>query len=59
MRALLKLRKQDDFEAYQFIDNFNKFPQKWIPAYTVDENIKSIIMVHNYMARNKAKYYFM
>ena len=61
MRALLKLRKQDDFEAYQFIDNFNKFPQKWIPAYTVDENIKSIIMVHNYNAakRNKTKYYFM
>jgi len=59
MRALLKLRKQDDFEAYQFIDNFNKFPHRWKSAYTVDENIKSIIVVHNYMARKKAKYYFM
>ena len=58
MRALLKLRKQDDFEAYQFIDNFNKYPQKWIPAYTVSENIKSLIVIHNYNSRNKAKYYF-
>ena len=58
IRALLKLRKQDDFEAYQFIDNFNKYPQKWIPAYTVNENIKSIIVVHNHKARQKAKYYF-
>ena len=58
IRALLKLRKQEDFEAYQFIDNFNKYPQKWIPAYTVNENIKSIITIHNYKARKKAKYYF-
>ncbi len=58
IRALLKLRKQKDFEAYQFIDNFNKYPQKWISAYTVNENIKSIIKVHNYKARSKAKYYF-
>jgi hypothetical protein len=64
IRALLKLRQQEDFEAYQFIDNFNKYPQKWIPAYTVDENIKSIIKIHNYKVgvnsptRIKAKYYF-
>tara|TARA_R110000824_G_scaffold60521_2_gene161698 strand:+ start:283 stop:1029 length:747 start_codon:yes stop_codon:yes gene_type:complete len=58
MRSLLKLRKQEDFKTYQFIDNFNKYPQKWIPAYTVSENIKSIIVMHNYNSRNKAKYYF-
>ena len=65
-----KIKKDDNFieddylerqSSRDFIDNFNKFPQKWIPAYTVDENIKSIIMVHNYNAakRNKTKYYFM
>ena len=58
MRALLKLRQQDDFEAYQFIDKFNKYPHQWRNAYTVDENIKSIIKVHNYKSTNKAKYYF-
>ena len=25
---------------------------------TVSENIKSIIVIHNYNSRNKAKYYF-
>tara|TARA_R100000789_G_C3011865_1_gene151505 strand:- start:136 stop:888 length:753 start_codon:yes stop_codon:yes gene_type:complete len=58
IRALLKLRQQKDFEAYQFIDNFNKYPQKWMPAYTVNENINSIIKMHNHKARSKAKYYF-
>jgi len=57
IRALLKLRKQDDFDVYTFIDNFNKFPHQWKNAYTVEENIKSIIAVHNYKNRNKAKYY--
>lgn len=57
IRALLKLDNQDDFEAYQFIDNFNKFPQKWIPSYTVDEHLKAILTVHNFNSRKKAGYY--
>jgi len=57
IRALLKLRKQKDFNVYKFIENFDKYPHQWKNAYTVDENTKSIIAVHNYKNRNKAKYY--
>ena len=57
IRALLKLRKQKDFNVYKFVENFDKFPHQWKNAYTVEENIKSIISVHNYKSRNKAKYY--
>lgn len=57
IRALLKLRKQDDFNVYTFIENFNKFSRKWDNAYTVDENIKGIINIHNYKNRNKARFY--
>ena len=57
IRALLKLRKQQDFNVYKFVENFDKYPHQWKNAYTVEENIKSIISVHNYKSRNKAKYY--
>lgn len=58
IRALLKLRKQDDFDIYTFLENFTKFPHQWKNAYTVEENLKSILLVHNYKNRQKAKYYF-
>ena len=57
IRALLKLRRQQDFDVYKFVENFDKYPHQWKNAYTVEENIKSIISVHNYQNRNKAKYY--
>ena len=41
-----------------FLDNYKKFPHQWKNAYTVEENIKSIITVHNYRNRKKAKYFF-
>ena len=58
IRALLKLRKQDNFDIYTFLENFTKFPHQWKNAYTVEENLKSILSVHNYKNRQKAKYYF-
>ena len=58
IRALLKLKTVKDFVVYTFIDNFTKFPHQWKNAYTVEENLKSILLVHNYKNRQKAKYYF-
>ena len=44
IRALLKLRKQDNFDIYTFLENFTKFPHQWKNAYTVEENLKSILL---------------
>jgi hypothetical protein len=58
LRALLKLKREKTFDVYSFLDNYKKFPHQWKNAYTVEENIKSIITVHNYRNRKKAKYFF-
>jgi len=58
LRALLKLKREKSFNIYSFMDNYKKFPHQWKNAYTVEENIKSIITVHNYRNRQKAKYFF-
>ena len=58
LRALLKLKREESFDIYSFIGNYKKFPHQWKNAYTIEENIKSIITVHNYRNRKKAKYFF-
>jgi len=57
LRALLKLKRQDSFNIYCFLENFKKFPHQWKNGYTVEECIKSIITVHNYRNRNKTKFF--
>ncbi len=58
LRALLKLQREKSFDVYSFLENYKKFPHQWKNAYTVEENIKSILIVHNYRNRKKAKYFF-
>lgn len=58
IRALMKLRRMENFDVYKFIENFEKFPYEWKNCYQVNDNIKSILHVHNYKNRKKAKYYF-
>ena len=58
IRALMKLRRMENFDVYKFVSNFEKYPYEWKNCYQVDDNIRSILHVHNYKNRKKAKYYF-
>ena len=58
IRALMKLRRMENFDVYKFIENYEKYPYEWKNCYQVHDNIKSILHVHNYKNRKKAKYYF-
>jgi|TARA_B100000900_G_C20556596_1_gene707091 hypothetical protein len=57
IRALLRLNRQDDFSLYTFIDQYEKYPQQWVNAYSVEENGRSIIHIHNHRRKQKAKFY--
>ena len=57
IRALMKLRKVKEFDTYRFIENFERFPYEWKDAYQTMDNLRSILHVHNYRNRNKAKYF--
>lgn len=57
IRALLRLNRQDDFSLYTFIDQYEKYPQQWVNAYSVEENARSIIHIHNHRRKQKAKFY--
>lgn len=57
IRVLLKLRNKSDvnFDIHVFAEKFKRFPQKWTPANTRDEFLKSIINVYNYRAKQSDK----
>ena len=57
IRALMKLRKVKEFDTYRFIENFERFPYEWKDAYQTMDNLRSILHVHNYRNRDKAKYF--
>jgi len=57
IRALMKLRKVKEFDTYRFIENFERFPYEWKNAYQTMDNLKSILRLHNYRNRDKAKYF--
>ena len=57
IRALMKLRKVKEFDTYRFIENFERFHYEWKDAYQTMDNLRSILHVHNYRNRNKAKYF--
>ena len=57
IRALMKLKSVKEFDTYRFIDNFERFPYEWKDAYQTMDILRSILHVHNYRNRHKAKYF--
>ena len=57
IRALMKLKSVKEFDTYRFIDNFERFPYEWKDAYQTMDILRSILHVHNYRNRDKAKYF--
>ena len=53
----MKLKSVKEFDTYRFIDNFERFPYEWKDAYQTMDILRSILHVHNYRNRDKAKYF--